>query len=188
MTEREKMISGALYDPSEAALLAARNAAKEQCVQYNSLPPSAADQRDALLRGLLGSCGTHVLIEPSFFCDYGFHIHVGEHFYANHNLVILDAAPVVFGEHVFIAPNCAFYTAAHPFDVAQRNAELEYAKPIRVGSNVWIGGNVCVLPGVTVGDNTVIGAGSVVNRDIPAGVLAVGNPCRPVRSLQERGE
>ena len=108
MTEREKMISGALYDPSEAALLAARNAAKEQCVQYNSLPPSAADQRDALLRGLLGSCGTHVLIEPSFFCDYGFHIHVGEHFYANHNLVILDAAPVVFGEHVFIAPNCGF--------------------------------------------------------------------------------
>ena len=188
MTEREKMISGALYDPSEAALLAARTAAKEQCVQYNSLPPSAADQRDALLRGLLGSCGTHVLIEPSFFCDYGFHIHVGEHFYANHNLVILDAAPVVFGEHVFIAPNCGFYTAAHPFDVAQRNAELEYAKPIRVGSNVWIGGNVCVLPGVTVGDNTVIGAGSVVNRDIPAGVLAVGNPCRPVRSLQERGE
>ena len=102
--------------------------------------------------------------------------------------MILDAAPVVFGEHVFIAPNCGFYTAAHPFDVAQRNAELEYAKPIRVGSNVWIGGNVCVLPGVTVGDNTVIGAGSVVNRDIPAGVLAVGNPCRPVRSLQERGE
>lgn len=108
MTEREKMISGALYDPSEAALLAARNAAKEQCVQYNSLPPSAADQRDALLRGLLGSCGTHVLIEPSFFCDYGFHIHVGEHFYANHNLVILDAAPVVLASMSLSPPTAAF--------------------------------------------------------------------------------
>ena len=111
---------------------------------------------------------------------------MGENFFANFNLVILDEARVTFGDNVFIAPNCAFYTAGHPLDVAQRNAGLEYSLPIRVGNNVWIGGNVCVMPGVTIGDNTVIGAGSVVVHDIPAGVLAAGNPCRVIRQLDEK--
>lgn len=108
------------------------------------------------------------LLEQPFYCDYGYNIEIGENFYANMNCVILDEAKVTFGDNVFIAPSCGFYTAGHPLDVEQRNRGLEYARPIRVGNNVWIGAQVCVLPGVTIGDNTVIGAGSVVNRDIPA--------------------
>ena len=108
-----------------------------------------------------------------------------ENFYANMNCVILDEAKVTFGDNVFIAPSCGFYTAGHPLDVEQRNRGLEYARPIRVGNNVWIGAQVCVLPGVTIGDNTVIGAGSVVNRDIPANVIAAGNPCRVIREITE---
>lgn len=185
MTEFEKMNAGLLYDAEEPSLQDMRNAAKELCFALNRLPPSAAEERGQLLRRLLGFCGRELTILPDFFCDYGFHIHVGEGFFANHNLVILDAAPVTFGDHVFIAPNCGFYTSSHPFDAERRNAGLETALPITVGSNVWFGGNVCVLPGVTIGDNAVIGAGSVVNRDIPAGVVAAGNPCRVIRPLEE---
>ena len=123
---------------------------------------------------------------PPFWCDYGYHISVGDFFYGNHNLIITDGAPVTFGDHVFIGPNCCFSTAGHPLDVAQRNAGLEYAKPITIGNNVWIGAGVQVLPGVTIGDNAVIGAGSVVTKDIPAGMLAVGVPCRPVRQIAEK--
>lgn len=116
-------------------------------------------------------------------CDYGYNIHFGRNFYTNHNLVILDTATVKFGDNVFIGPNCGFYTAGHPVDVKQRNSGLEYAKPITVGNNVWFGGNVIVLPGVTIGDNTIIGAGSVVTKDIPANVIAVGNPCKVIKSI-----
>ncbi len=116
-------------------------------------------------------------------CDYGYNIEIGENFYANHNLIILDGSKVQFGDNVFIAPNCSFYTAGHPLDAERRNKGLEYAKPIKVGNNVWIGGNVIVLPGVTIGDNTVIGAGSVVNKDIPSNVVAVGNPCKVIKQL-----
>lgn len=123
--------------------------------------------------------------EQPFYCDYGYNIEIGENFYANMNCVILDEAKVTFGDNVFIAPSCGFYTAGHPLDVEQRNRGLEYARPIRVGNNVWIGAQVCVLPGVTIGDNTVIGAGSVVNRDIPANVIAAGNPCRVIREITE---
>ena len=112
-------------------------------------------------------------------------IEVGDNFYVNHNCVILDGAKVTFGDNVFIAPNCGFYTAGHPIDYEQRNQGLEYAYPITVGSNVWIGGNCVILPGVTIGDNCVIGAGSVVNRDIPSGSIAVGNPCRVLRKITE---
>lgn len=116
-------------------------------------------------------------------CDYGFNIHIGENFYSNHNLIILDAAPVTFGDNVFIAPNCGFYTAGHPLDATERNKGLEYAHPITVGDNVWIGGNVCVLSGVTIGNNSVIGAGSVVVKDIPPYSLAVGNPCKVIKTV-----
>ena len=124
-----------------------------------------------------------MLIEQPFYCDYGYNVHVGENFYANYNLVILDEAPVTFGDNVFIAPFCGFYTAGHPLDAAERNRGLEYARPITVGRNVWFGANVTVLPGVTIGDNCVIGAGSVVNKDIPAGTMAAGNPCRVIKSI-----
>lgn len=127
--------------------------------------------------------GEHFTIEQPFLCDYGHNIFLGEDFYANFNCVILDEAPVTFGNHVFVAPNCGFYTAGHPLDAELRNRGLEYARPITIGHNVWIGAQVCVLPGVTIGDNCVIGAGSVVTKDIPAHSLAVGNPCRVVRHL-----
>ena len=119
---------------------------------------------------------------PNFYCDYGFNIEIGENFYSNHNLVILDANKVIFGDNVQIGPNCGFYISGHPLDKETRK-ELEFAKPIKVGNNVWFGGNVCVMPGITIGDNTVIGAGSVVTKDIPANVVAVGNPCKVIKKV-----
>ena len=187
MTEREKAAAGLLYDANyDPELLQARGVAKDLCMDYNSLRSTQQTERLALLRTLLAACGEDTYIEPPFFVDYGSNIRVGKAFYANHNLVILDGAPVTFGDHVFIGPNCCFSTAGHPLDTAQRNAGLEYAKPITVGNNVWIGMGVQILPGVTIGDNTVIGAGSVVNKDIPAGVLAVGVPCRPIREIAQK--
>ncbi len=185
-TEKEKAREGLLYDANyDAELIAERAACKEICHEYNSLPPSKAEERERLLRRLLGKAGRALIIEPPFNCDYGYNIEVGENFYMNVNGVILDGAKVTFGNNVFIAPNCGFYTAGHPLDAKRRNQGLEYAYPIRVGNNVWIGAGVSVLPGVTIGDNAVIGAGSVVNKDIPANALAVGNPCRVVRMLEE---
>ncbi len=183
-TEKEKMLEGVLYDAnSDRELIADRLRCKELCREYNMMPPARTDLREDLLRRLLGRTGSSFLIEQPFYCDYGYNIEIGENFYANVNCVILDEAKVTFGDNVFIAPDCGFYTAGHPFDVEQRNRGLEYAHPIAIGNNVWIGARVCVLPDVTVGDNSVIGAGSVVTKDIPSGVLAVGNPCRVVRKL-----
>ena len=185
--ELEKMMSGDLYDATNnTTLLDLLTQTQEMCHDYNLLRPSQTAERQALMRRILGKTGQRFKILSPFWCDYGFNIEVGENFFANFNLVILDEARVTFGDNVFIAPNCAFYTAGHPLDVAQRNAGLEYSLPIRVGNNVWIGGNVCVMPGVTIGDNTVIGAGSVVVHDIPAGVLAAGNPCRVIRQLDAK--
>ena len=184
MTEKEKMLAGMIYDANnDSALIAERLECKELCHDYNMLRPKDAEGRRMLLERLLGSIGGDILIEQPLHCDYGYNIHVGRNFYANHNLVILDGAPVRFGDNVFIAPDCGFYTAGHPLDAAERNKGLEYARPITVGSDVWFGAKVCVLPGVTIGDNCVIGAGSVVTRDIPSGSLAVGNPCRVIRKI-----
>lgn len=186
MTEIEKMMSGKLYDATDnRELLDLLDATADKCYDYNRLRPGQHVERQAMLREILGSMGERCKVVSPFFCDYGFNIHVGEDFFANTNLVILDEARVTFGDHVFIAPNCAFYTAGHPLDVEQRNRGLEYSLPITVGNNVWFGGNVCVMPGVTIGDNTVIAGGSVVVHDIPAGVLAAGNPCRVVRPITE---
>lgn len=183
-SEKEKCRQGLLYDANnDAELIRERQQCKELCCAYNRLMPSEIGRREELIRRLLGKTGRSFLIEQPFYCDYGYNVEIGENFYANVNCVILDEAAVRFGDNVFVAPNCGFYTAGHPFDVEQRNRGLEYARPITVGNNVWIGAQVCVLPGVTIGDNCVIGAGSVVNRDIPAGSLAVGNPCRVIRKL-----
>ena len=185
--ELEKMMSGDLYDATNnTTLLDLLTQTQELCHDHNLLRPSQTAERQALMRRILGKTGQRFKIISPFFCDYGFNIEVGENFFANTNLVILDEARVTFGDNVFIAPNCAFYTAGHPLDVAQRNAGLEYSLPIRVGNNVWIGGNVCVMPGVTIGDHTVIGAGSVVVHGIPSGVLAAGNPCRVIRRLDAK--
>lgn len=179
----DEMMSGELYDANAKELIAMREHSKSVCYEYNALHPSKKVERDSIIRHFFGRAGENFIIEPNFYCDYGFNIEIGDNFYANHNLVILDAAKVSFGDNVFIAPNCAFYTAGHPVDVNKRNTGLEYAKPITIGNNVWIGGNVVVLPGVNIGDNTTIGAGSVVTKDIPADVIAVGNPCRIIKKL-----
>lgn len=187
MTEREKAAAGLLYDANyDPELIQARAIAKDLCMDYNGLRSTQQEERLALLRTLLAACGDDTIIEPPFFVDYGSNIRVGKAFYANHNLVVLDGAQVTFGDHVFIGPNCCFSTAGHPLDPAQRNAGLEYAKPITIGNNVWIGMGVKVLPGVTIGDNAVIGAGSVVTKDIPAGMLAYGVPCRPIREIAQK--
>lgn len=169
MTELEKAASGLLYDAnSDPALLEARAQTSDLCMDYNALRSSQKEEKNVLLHTILGACAPDIVIEPPFFVDYGSHTRVGRAFYANHNLVILDAAPVTIGDHVFIGPNCCISTAGHPFDVAQRNAGLEYAKP------------------VTIGDNAVIAAGSVVTEDIPAGMLAIGMPCKAVKQVANK--
>lgn len=183
-TEKEKMLRGELYDANnDPGLIAERKRCKTLLHEVNNLSPEHDARRYELLRGILGAHKGNFIIESPFHCDYGYNISLGENFYMNVNCVILDEAKVTFGDNVFVAPGGGFYTAGHPFDIAGRNAGLEYAKPITVGNNVWIGGNVVVLPGVTIGDGCVVGAGSVVTHDIPAGSLAVGNPCRVIRKL-----
>lgn len=187
MTEKDKMLAGELYDANyNEDLIKERTKAKDLCYEYNNLKPSESEKRSELIRKLLGSTGESFLIEQPFLCDYGYNIKIGENFYSNHNLIILDANTVEFGDNVFIAPNCGFYTAGHPIDASTRNKGLEYAKKIKVGNDVWIGGNVVVLPGVTIGDNCVIGAGSVVNKDIPANSIAVGNPCKVIKTIENK--
>ena len=186
MTEKEKAQAGLLYDANyDQALMDERMAAKRLLFAYNQTPPDQAEERRRILRNLLGKLGESYLIEQPFYCDYGYNIEIGENFFANMNCVILDGAKVSFGDNVFIAPNCGFYTAGHPLDAERRNQGLEYAYPITVGNNVWIGANVSVLPGVSIGDNSVISAGSVLTRSIPANVLAAGNPCRVIREITE---
>lgn len=174
------MIYDANYDSD---LIAERLECKKICRKYNNLEPDKIAEREEILKSLFAKVAGDILIEQPFYCDYGYNISVGKNFYANYNLVILDEAKVTFGDNIFIAPNCSFYTAGHPINAQERNKGLEYARPITVGNNVWIGGNVCVLPGVTIGDNCVIGAGSVVVKDIPSGSVAVGNPCKVIKSI-----
>lgn len=184
-TEREKQQAGLLYDAKfDEDLLADLHRCEAECFEINAMHPDRRDERNARIRRLLGKSGDDFTVVTPFFCDYGYNIEVGSHFFANTNLVILDEAKVTFGDNVFIGPNCSFYTAGHPLDVHQRNKGLEYALPIHVGSNVWFGGNVTVVPGVTIGNDVTIGAGSVVTHDIPDGVVAAGVPCRVIRKIE----
>ncbi len=183
-SEKQKMIAGEDYFPITDELTQERTRAKELCYKFNSLPNTKPEERKEILKELFGKCEDDIAIESNFFCDYGYNITAGKGFYINHNCVILDCAPVTFGDKVLIGPNCGFYTAIHPILAEERATLIESAKPITVGSNVWIGGNVTVLPGVTIGDNTVIGAGSVVTKDIPSNSVAVGNPCRVIKTLK----
>ena len=186
MTEKEKRDQGQIYDANhDPELKNELFSAMDLCFEYNQTRPGDHEKKTWLLNRILGKSGKNINIFPPFWCDYGYNVEVGDNFFANHNCVILDAAKVTFGDNVFIAPDCGFYTAGHPIDVARRNAGLEYAYPITVGDNVWIGGGVKVMPGVTIGSNTVIGGGSVVVSDIPDGVIAVGNPCHVIRKLTE---
>lgn len=186
MTEKEKCAAGLLYDANyDERLLRERDSCKDVCFAYNQTKPSELHTKKDLLRKLFRKTDGDFTIQAPFWCDYGYNIELGKNFYANHNLMILDGAPVRFGDNVFIAPDCGFHTAGHPIDAGRRNQGLEYAWPITVGSNVWIGAGVQVCPGVTIGSNVVIGAGSVVTRDIPDNVVAAGNPCRVLRAITE---
>ena len=164
-------------------LFAKRMKCKSLCHKYNSFNPEMLGYRNELAQKILGKTKGLFIIEQPFHCDYGTNIEIGENFYSNHNLTILDAAKVKFGDNVLVGPNCSFYTIFHPLDPAQRNTGLAGALPITVGNNVWFGGNVVVLPGVTISDNTVIGAGSVVTKDIPPNVVAAGNPCKILQTV-----
>ena len=178
MTEKEKRDAGFIYDANyDEALLKELVRTQDACFEYNSMAPGDPG-RDACIRKILGKAGENITIRSPFYCDYGYNIEIGDNFFSNFNVTILDGARITFGDNVFIAPNCGFYTAGHPIDFPRRNAGLEYAWPIKVGDNVWFGAGVQVMPGVTIGSNVVIGAGSLVNKDIPDNVIAVGNPCR----------
>ena len=183
MTEKEKMLASVLYDANDEILVNDRNVCKDLCFEYNNIKPSDTEKQKDIMRKILGSIKGNFTITAPFWCDYGYNIEIGKNFYTNHNCVILDCAKVKFGDNVFIAPDCGFYTAGHPIDSETRNKGLEYAKPITVGDNVWFGGGVRVMPGVTIGSNVVIGSGSVVTKDIPDNVVAAGNPCRVIRSI-----
>ena len=186
MTEKEKMLKGEIYDANyNKELFDMRIKAKELCFEYNNLKPNNMEEKKKALEKLFQKPIEQCTIEPNFYCDYGFNIELGKNFYANHNLVILDANKVKFGDNVFIGPNCGFYTSGHPLDYETRNKGLEYAKPITVGNNVWIGGNVCIMPGVCIGNNVVIGGGSVVTKNIPSNVVAVGNPCKVLKTIDK---
>ena len=193
---KDRMEKGMLFyehghkDPvdiqQEQELDAERKRCKEVMFDYNNTRPSEDEKRTAILKGILRDCGDHVFIENPVHMSYGTHVHLGEHFYANFNLVIVDDMDVYIGDRVMIGPNVTICTTGHPVYPLYREMVAHYSLPIHIGNNVWIGANSVVLPGVTIGDNTVIGAGSIVTRDIPANVVAVGNPCRVMRPISER--
>ena len=177
---------GTLFDANhDPRILELREKAKSICYDYNATRPGSQKMRTSMIEQLLKGCGANPTIEPPFVCDYGKNISIGNDFYSNHNLIILDTSEVTIGDNVFIAPNVSIYTAGHPLDVKRRNQGLEYGKPVSIGNNVWIGGGVTITPGVTIGDNCIIGAGSIVTKDIPPNMLAVGNPCRVLRAISQ---
>lgn len=183
MTEKEKMIAGAPYKAGDPELFSERQRAKELIFEFNSHRPSQLEERNVLLKNLLGKTGENYFFEPPFRCDYGYNIVIGENFYSNYNLIILDCAKVSIGNDVLIGPNVGIFTAGHPLHHKIRKQEWEHAYPVTIGNSVWIGGHVVINPGVKIGDNSVIGSGSVVTKDIPPNVFAAGNPCRIIREI-----
>ena len=184
MTEKEKAAAGYLYNANyDEEILNEISRCNDLCHEFNQIKPSDREAQGEILKQIFATMGEQVTVNTPFWCDYGYNTSVGNYFFANHNCQILDGGKVIFGDHVFIAPNCLFTTAEHALDAEQRNEGLEVALPITVGNNVWIGAGTIVLGGVTIGDNTVIGAGSVVTKSIPSNVIAVGVPCRVVREI-----
>jgi len=183
LIEEEKMLLGYPYLGHDEALVQKRQSAKEMLFDFNASRPCEIESRNTLLKALLHSIGHAFYIESPFRCDYGSNISIGDNFYANYNCTILDCAKVSIGNNVLFAPNVSLFTAGHPIHYELRNTGIEYAFPITIGDNVWIGGGVIINPGITIGSNVVIGAGSVVTKDIPSNTIAVGNPCRILRAI-----
>jgi len=185
MNQKERMLNNLPYRAWLDGLEEERLSCKTKTYEYNNIPPRDRAKRKELMRTIVGKIGEEFNIESPFQCDYGYNIEIGENFYSNHNLIILDVGRVKIGDNVQVAPNVSIYTAGHPVHPETRNTGYEYGIDITIGDNVWIGGSVSILPGVTIGDNAVIGAGSVVTKDIPANVIAAGNPCRVIREITE---
>ena len=184
MTEWEKAEAGLLYDAKyDPDLDRGRKASQELSFDYNALRPSQIKEREEMVRKHFKKTEKKFLIEQPFRCDFWERVSVGENFYSNYNFVVLAGNTIDIGDNVMSAPDCGLYVAGHPFDVELRNSGIEYAWPIRIGNNVWIGGGTKIIGGVSIGDDVIIAAGSVVIRDIPSGVLAGGNPCKVIRKL-----
>jgi len=181
--QKDKMLAGELYLAHDPELVAAHLHAQAVLARFNATAADAAEERRTLLAGLFGRLGEGAVVKPNLRCDYGFNIHLGDRSFINFDCTMLDCRRIDIGEEVLIAPGVHIYTATHPVDAATRRARLELAKPVAIGDGCWLGGGVIVCPGVTIGENTVVGAGSVVTRDLPANVVAAGNPCRVVRRL-----
>ena len=185
MNQKERMLAGLPYKAWLDGLSEERMENKKRIYQYNLLAPDAVEEQEQLIKKILGKTGRHVHIEAPFHCDYGYNIEVGENFFANYNLTVLDVGLVRIGNNAQIAPNVSIYTAGHPVHPESRNSGYEYGIAITIGDNGWIGGNAVIMPGVTIGDNVVIGAGSIVTKDLPSNVIAAGNPCRVIREITD---
>ena len=185
MTEYEKMISSKLYNSTDPELIRLRSKAQDLCYEYNLLRPSDKDNQQDIMSRLLGSIGSKYEIRAPFYCDYGFNISIGENFFANFNTVFIDCSRIVIGNNVMFGPNCCIDGAGHPTDTVRRNEGFEYAYPITIENDVWLGSGVHIMPGITIGRGCVIGAGSIVTKDIPPYSLAVGNPCHVIREITD---
>jgi maltose O-acetyltransferase len=181
-TQKERMLAGELYDPMDPELKAGRHQARELCRRFNASSEDETDERRRLLDALFGT-NTDVWLQPPFHCDYGTNVTLGRKVFFNFNCVVLDVAPVIIGDHVLFGPAVQVYTALHPVDAAERRKGLESGSPVVIGDDVWVGGGAIICPGVKIGARSIIGAGSVVTRDIPEDVFAAGNPCRVIRPL-----
>lgn len=188
MTEKEKMIAGQLYQAGGPELSKERTEARKIVKTFNESSPEDTNIRIELLQKLVGSSGKNFWIEPPFYCDYGYNIHVGDDVFFNFNCVILDVTPVHLGDRVFVAPNVQFYAATHPINAKQRGEMWEFGKPITIGNDVWIGGSSVICPGVSIGDRTIVGAGSVVTKSFPEDVIIGGNPAKIIRHITENDE
>lgn len=184
MTERQKMLIGDLYDPLDAELTSARERARDLCQALNATREAEQEVRRRILSELFGKGGETVIMQPPFYCDYGSNIELGERVFFNFNCVVLDVCPVRIGDFTLFGPAVQILTPMHPYNASLRRKQ-EFGKPVEIGSDVWVGGGALILPGVRIGSRTIIGAGSVVTRDIPDGVLAAGNPCRVIREIAE---
>lgn len=183
-TERERMLAGELYDAMDPELVAGRDRARDLCQSLNATREAEVDARRVILRELFGKGGGSVWMQPPFWCDYGTNIELGERVFFNFNCVVLDVCRVRIGDFTLFGPGVQVLTPVHPMNAAERRLK-EYGKPIDIGADVWVGGSALILPGVTIGSRAVIGAGSVVTRDVPEGVFAAGNPCRVIREITE---
>lgn len=185
MTEEyDKMLRGEVYSAIDPELNEMLNKCKDECWEYNRIRPTLVKERNEKLQEILGKADDDTFINQPFYCDYGKHIRVGKRFFANFNWVVLDEAYVTIGDDCFIGPNVSIYTACHSTDPAERNTRDEFARPVTIGDNVWIGGSATILPGVTIGDNVTVGAGSVVVKDVPSNAVVAGNPARIIKMLK----